>query len=122
MPAHNVTEPPPRTAHRETVQASVSYINIFMDVYGLGADGEEKIGARNVNHLRHADDTTSLAEGGDDFKRLLTKATKERAKAEVHRNIKKKKPRPQEKHLTLTETVKTPKFLNILFTLVQSLI
>ena len=39
-----------------------------------------KIARRNINNLRYADDTTLMAEGKEELKRLLTKMKEEREK------------------------------------------
>ena len=36
-----------------------------------------KIGGRNINHLRYADDTTLMAESKEELKRLLMKVKEE---------------------------------------------
>ena len=56
-----------------------------------GLDSDERgvnIGGRNINKLRHVDDTTLLAESSNDLKRLLMIVKEENAKASVHLNIK----------------------------------
>ena len=50
---------------------------------------EIKIGGRNINNLRYADDTTFLAES-EELKRLLMKAKEESEKVGLELNIKKK--------------------------------
>ena len=40
-----------------------------------------KIGGRNINHLRYADDTTLMAESEEELKSLLMKVKKESEKA-----------------------------------------
>ena len=39
-----------------------------------------KISARNINHLRYADDTTLMAESEEELKRLLMKVKEESEK------------------------------------------
>lgn len=50
-----------------------------------------KIGGRNINNLRYADDTTLLAENSEDLKRLLMKVKGESTKAGLQLNVKKTK-------------------------------
>ena len=49
-----------------------------------------KIGERNINNLRYADDTTLMAENKEELKNLLTRMKKESKKASLKLNIKKK--------------------------------
>jgi hypothetical protein len=49
-----------------------------------------KIGGRNINILRYADDTTLLAETADDLKYLLQKVKEESAAAGLKLNMKKR--------------------------------
>ena len=46
-----------------------------------------KIARRNVNNLRHADDTTLMAESEEELKSLLMKVKKESEKAGLKLNI-----------------------------------
>ena len=48
-----------------------------------------KIAGRNINNLRHADDTTLMAESEEELKRLLMKAKEENDKVGLKRNIQK---------------------------------
>ena len=48
-----------------------------------------KIVARNINNLRYTDDTTLMAESGEELKRLLMKVKKESEKAGLKLNIQK---------------------------------
>ena len=48
-----------------------------------------KIARRNINHLRHADDTTLTAESKEELKNLLMKVKKESEKAGLKLNIQK---------------------------------
>ena len=50
-----------------------------------------KIARRNINKLRHADDTTFMAESGEELKSLLKKVKEESEKAGLKLNIQKKK-------------------------------
>ena len=50
-----------------------------------------KIARRNINHLRHADDTTLMAESKEELKCLLTKVKEKSEKASLKFNIKKTK-------------------------------
>ena len=49
------------------------------------------IGGRCINNLRYADDTTLLAESKEDLIKLLQTVKKEREKAGLYLNLKKKK-------------------------------
>ena len=51
----------------------------------------ESIARRNINNLRHADDTTLMAEGEEELKSLLMKVKEESEKAGLKLNIKKTK-------------------------------
>ena len=46
-----------------------------------------KIGGRNINHLRYADDTTLMAESGEELKSLLMKVKEESQKVHLKLNI-----------------------------------
>ena len=50
-----------------------------------------KIGRRNINNLRYADDTTLTAESKEDLKSLLMRVKEESERAGLKLNIKKKK-------------------------------
>ena len=50
-----------------------------------------KIGRRNINNLRYADDTTLMAESKEELKSLLMKVTEEREKVGLKLNIQKNK-------------------------------
>ena len=50
-----------------------------------------KIARRNINNLRHADDTTLMAESEEDLKSLLTKVIEESEKVGLKLNIQKTK-------------------------------
>ena len=50
-----------------------------------------KIGGRNINHLRYADDTTLTAEGEEELKNLLMKVKEESEKVGLKLNIQKTK-------------------------------
>ncbi|XDA74326.1 hypothetical protein R6Z07F_004549 [Ovis aries] len=50
-----------------------------------------KVAGRNINNLRYADDTTLMAESGEDLKSLLLKVKKESEKAGLKLNIQKNK-------------------------------
>ena len=49
-----------------------------------------KIGRRNLNNLRYADDTTLMAESEEELKSLLMKVREECERASLQLNIKKK--------------------------------
>ena len=48
-----------------------------------------KIVGRNINNLRHADDTTLMVVSKEEFKRLLMKVKEENEKAGLKLNIQK---------------------------------
>ena len=48
-----------------------------------------KIARRNINNLRYADDTTLMAEGEEELKRLLMKVKEESEKVDLKFNIQK---------------------------------
>ena len=50
-----------------------------------------KIAGRNINHLRHADDTTLMAENEEELKSLLMKVKEESEKVGLNLNIQKMK-------------------------------
>ena len=50
-----------------------------------------KIPGRNINHLRHADNTTLMAESEEELKSLLMKAKEESEKFGLKLNIQKTK-------------------------------
>ena len=50
-----------------------------------------KASGRNINNLRHADDTTLMAESEEDLKSLLMKVKEESEKADLKLNIQKTK-------------------------------
>ena len=50
-----------------------------------------KIGGRNINHLRYADDTTLMAESEEELKSLLMKVKVESEKVGLKLNIQKTK-------------------------------
>ena len=50
-----------------------------------------KIAGRNINHLRHADDTTLTAEGEEELKSLLMRVIEESEKAGLKLNIQKQR-------------------------------
>ena len=59
---------------------------------GLGeAQAVIKIASRNISNLRHADDTTLMAESEEELKSLLMKMKKESEKAGLKLNIQKTK-------------------------------
>ena len=55
------------------------------------AQAEIKIAGRNINNLRHADDTTLMAESEEELKSLLMKVKKESEKSGLKLNIRKTK-------------------------------
>ena len=61
---------------------------------GAGLDEAQagvKIAGRNVNNLRHTDDTTLVAESKEELKSLLMKVKEESEKASLKLNIQKTK-------------------------------
>ena len=55
------------------------------------AQAEIKIGGRNINNLRYADDTTLMAESEEELKNLLMKVKEESEKVGLKLNIQKTK-------------------------------
>ena len=55
------------------------------------AQARVKIAGRNINNLRHADDTTLMAESEEELKSLLMKVKKESKKVGLKLNIQKTK-------------------------------
>ena len=55
------------------------------------AQAEIKIASRNINNLRYADDTTLMAESGEELKGLLMKVKEESEKVGLKLNIQKTK-------------------------------
>ena len=55
------------------------------------AQAETKIAGRNINNLRHADDTTLMAESEEELKSLLMKVKVESEKVGLKLNIQKTK-------------------------------
>ena len=63
-----------------------------MRIAGLEeAQGGVKIAGRNINNLRHADDTTLMAESEEELKSLLMKVKNESEKIGLKLNIQKTK-------------------------------
>ena len=58
---------------------------------GLNEQTGIKIAGRNINHLRHADDTTLMAESEEELKSLLMKVKEESEKFGLKLNIQKTK-------------------------------
>ena len=70
--------------------------NIYADYIMRNAGLEEaetgiKIARRNINNLRHADDTTLMAESEEELKSLLMKVKEESEKVSLKLNIQKTK-------------------------------
>ena len=66
------------------------YAEYIMRNAGLDeAQAEIKIAGRNINNLRHADDTTLMAESEEDLKSLLVKVKEENEKIVLKLNIEK---------------------------------
>ena len=55
------------------------------------AQAKIKIAGRNINNLRHADDTTLMAESEEEVKSLLMRVKEESEKASLKLNIQKTK-------------------------------
>ena len=63
-----------------------------MRITGLDeAQAEIKIARRNINNLRHVDDTTLMAESKEELKSLLMKVKEESEKVGLKLNIQKTK-------------------------------
>ena len=68
------------------------YAEYIMQNARLGeAQAGIKISRRNINNLRHADDTTFMAESKEKLKSLLMRVKKESEKASLKVNIQKTK-------------------------------
>ena len=68
------------------------YAQYLMRNAGLGkAQAGLKIAGRNINNLRHADDTTLMAESEEELKSLLMKVKEESEYVGLKRNIQKMK-------------------------------
>ena len=68
------------------------YTEYIMRNSGLDeAEAEIKVGRRNINNLRYADDTTLMVESKEELKSLLVKVKEESEKAGLKLKIKKKK-------------------------------
>ena len=66
------------------------YAEYIMRNAGLDeAQAGSKIARRNINNLRHADDTTLMAESKEELKNLLMKVKEESEKAGLRLNIQK---------------------------------
>ena len=50
-----------------------------------------KIAGKNINNLRYADDTTLIAESGEELKSLMMKVKEESEKVDLQLNIQKTK-------------------------------
>ena len=55
------------------------------------SQAEIKIGRRNINSLRYADDTTLMAESEEELKNFLIRVKEQSEKADLKLNIKKTK-------------------------------
>ena len=55
------------------------------------AQARIKIAGRNTNNLRHADDTTLMAESEEELKNLLIKVKEESEKVDLKLNIRKRR-------------------------------
>ena len=68
------------------------YTEYIMRNAGLDeAQAEIKIAARNINHLRYADNTTLMAESEEELERLLMKVKEKTEKVDLKLNIQKTK-------------------------------
>ena len=56
-----------------------------------GAQTGNKIAGRNINNLRYADDTTSMAESKEELKSLLMKAKEESEKVGLNLKFRKQR-------------------------------
>ena len=71
------------------------YAEYIMRNAGLDeAQAGIKIARRNINNLRHADDTTLMAESKEELKSLLMKVKEESEKAGLKLNIQKQRSSP----------------------------
>ena len=68
------------------------YVEYIMGNAGLDESQDRiKIARRNINNLRHADDTTLMAENEEEFKSLLITVKEENEKADLKLSIQKAK-------------------------------
>ena len=68
------------------------YAEYIMRNAGLDeAQAGIKTAGRNINHLRYADDTTLMAESGEELKSLLVKVKEESEKVGLKLNVQKTK-------------------------------
>ena len=75
---------------------SLCFFNLYVDHITRNAGLDElqariKIGRRNINNLRYADDTTLMAESEGELNGLLMRVTEERERAGLRLNIRKTK-------------------------------
>ena len=64
---------------------------VYIVVYVKGPQAGIKIPRRNINNLRYADDTTSMAESEEELKSLLMSVKQESKKADLKLSIQKTK-------------------------------
>ena len=74
----------------------LSLFNFYAEYIMRNAELEEaqtkiKIAGRNINNLRYTDDTTLMAESGEELKSLLMKVKEESEKVGLKLNIRKTK-------------------------------
>ena len=76
---------------RERSKTGLSAVTLFvMRNAGLNElQAEIKIGGRNINSLRYADDTTLMVESEEELKSLLMRVKEESERASLKLNIKK---------------------------------
>ena len=75
---------------------SLGFINLCAEyiMWNTGLDEEQariKTSGRNINNLKHADNTTFMAESEEELKNLLMKMIEESEKADLKLNIQKMK-------------------------------
>ena len=75
---------------------SLCFFNLYTEYIMRNARLDEalagiKIAGRNINNLRYADDTTTMAEGEEELKSLLMKVKEENEKDDLELNIQKTK-------------------------------
>ena len=76
---------------RQGCIVSPCLFNLYAEYIMQNAQAGIKIARRNINKLRYADDTTLMAESGEELKSLLMKVKEEREKVSLKLNIQKTK-------------------------------
>ena len=78
----------------QAIYCHPAYLTSMQSMRNAGLDEAQagiKIAGRNINNLRHADDTTLMAESEEELKSLLMKLKEESEKVGLRLNIQKTK-------------------------------